>query len=75
VMVDDGVDIAPRAGEIIVGANHARALRQEPLAQMRPEEAGSSGHQYAGFKVHLARIRDEITARSRGARLVPSAGI
>jgi hypothetical protein len=42
---------------------------------MRPEEAGSSGHQYAGFKVHLARIRDEITARSRGARLVPSAGI
>jgi hypothetical protein len=42
---------------------------------MRAEEAGSSSYKHAGFKVHLARIRDEITARSRGARLVPSAGI
>ena len=66
VVIEHGVDIAPRAGEIIVGADDARALRQQPLAQMRTEKAGAAGHQHTGFKMHRRPLPGEFLSNRNG---------
>ena len=46
------VDIAPRAGEIIIDADDAGAGVKQTLAEMRAEKSGAAGDQYALFEVH-----------------------
>ena len=44
-MVEQMGDVAPRAGEKIVDAEHVVAGLQKPFAQMRAEKAGAAGDQ------------------------------
>ena len=53
MVIERCVDIAPRAGEIVVDADDAGALFQQPLAQVRAEKSGAAGYQHAGFKMHV----------------------
>jgi len=52
MMVEHAVDIAPGAGEIIIGADNAGAALEQALAQVRAEKPGAPGHQHAFFQVH-----------------------
>ena len=53
VMVEQMVDVAPRAGEEIVDAYDIRAVRNQPFTEMRTEKAGPPGNHDAGFKMHV----------------------
>ncbi len=44
-MADEMRDVVLATGEIVVHAQHVVAVAQQPLAQMRSEEAGAAGHQ------------------------------
>ena len=46
-VADEVRDVVFRAGEEVVHAQHVVALGQEPLAQVRADEAGAAGHQNA----------------------------
>jgi hypothetical protein len=48
-------DVGLAAGEIIVHRKDVVTVRQQPLAQMRAEEAGPAGHQDASTE--LAQMR------------------
>ena len=43
-MILQMLDILLRAGEQVVNAQDFVAVAQQPIAQMRPQEAGASGH-------------------------------
>src|SRR5262245_48318632 len=51
------LDVAPGAGEKVVDADHFRALRQQPVAQMRAQKAGAAGHHDALLEVHEPKRR------------------
>ena len=53
LVLDEMLDVAPRAGEEIIDAQHIGAFPQQPLAKMRAEEARASGDQHARFKMHV----------------------
>ena len=44
VVVEQGGDVAPTPGEVVVHAQHVVALRQEPRAQVRTEEPRTARH-------------------------------
>ena len=52
LLADQMLDVAPRAGEKIVDADDFGALREQPVAQMRAEEAGAAGHHDALLQMH-----------------------
>ena len=52
VVVEQVIDIAPRAGEIIVDAQHAGAALEQAVAKVRAEKSGAPGHQHACFEMH-----------------------
>jgi hypothetical protein len=56
VVIEQMVDIALRAGEEVVDANDVRALREQAIAEVRAEEAGAPGNQYARFKRHVPQL-------------------
>jgi len=58
LMAQKMFDIAPRAGEEIVHAQHFMAARQQGLAQEGADKAGAAGHQNALFQI---RPRPPIT--------------
>ena len=59
-VIEQVFNIAARAGEEIIDANHHGSSRQQALAQMGAEKAGAAGNQYAFLDVH------HITPRCRG---------
>ncbi len=48
LVADQVVDVLAAAGDQVVDADHAVALGQQPLAQVRAEEAGAAGHHRGG---------------------------
>ena len=52
LVVEQMLDVAPRAGEEIVEADDLRALRQQALAEMRAEKAGAAGDQNTLLQMH-----------------------
>ena len=54
-MAEQVLDIALGAGEQVVDAEHLMALAEQPVAQVRAEEAGAAGHQDALAAVVEAR--------------------
>jgi hypothetical protein len=66
-------DVAPRRGVEIIDAEHVLALGQQPLAQVRAEEAGAAGDQDAfahrailpAAAISFAIIRQMTTLNSR----------
>ena len=49
---DQMLDIASRAGEEIVGAEHLVAARQQTLAKMRAEKASAAGDENSLVRMH-----------------------
>jgi hypothetical protein len=43
-IVEQVGDVGRRAGEEVVNAQHLTAVLEHPLAQVRAEEAGATGH-------------------------------
>ena len=70
-------DVALAAGEVVVDAEHVVALGQQPLAQVRPEEAGAAGDQdLAHGPCRTARVQAQVTARpARGSRSVAAVDV
>lgn len=56
MMIEDAIEIAPRASEEIIGADHARALFDQALAKMRTEKSSSASHQHAILKMHSDKL-------------------
>ena len=56
LVIEQVLDIAPRTGEEIIGAKHIGAFRQQALAKMRAEEAGSAGHERGWHAATLAAV-------------------
>jgi hypothetical protein len=52
LVAEQMLDVAAGAAEEVVDADDVGALGQEPLAQMRAEEAGAAGDQDALFQMH-----------------------
>jgi hypothetical protein len=50
-MTEQVLDIAARAGEEIVDAEHFIAVGEQAVARMRAEKAGPAGHQHPFGKV------------------------
>jgi hypothetical protein len=61
------IDVAPRAGEEVIDAYDDSTIREQPLTEVRTEEASPTGNQYPRFKVH-AQNPGELRnyGRSRG---------
>ena len=51
-LANEMLDVATRAGEEIVDADDVRPLLEQPVAQMRAEEAGAAGHHDALLQMH-----------------------
>ena len=49
-------DIAARSGEEIVDAEYVVSPRDQAFAQMRADEAGSAGDQYAAVERHESSL-------------------
>jgi hypothetical protein len=52
VVVEQVLDVAARAGEVIIDARHAGAIFEQTIVKMRAEKSGAPGHQHACFKMH-----------------------
>ena len=52
VVIDHAIDIAARAGEIIVDADDVGPIFEQTLAKMRAEKTGASSHNHACFEMH-----------------------
>jgi hypothetical protein len=63
-------DVAFGAGEEVVDTDKVGAALQQALAQMRPEEAGPTGHQNALFEMHARSVHHEsgVARRRRDRR-------
>ena len=56
LVVEEVLDVASGAGEEIVDAEHLVAALEQPVGEVRPEEACSAGNQNSSFKVHCATL-------------------
>jgi hypothetical protein len=52
LMAEQMLDIAARAGEEVIDAQHLAARLQQPFAEMRSEKSGPTGDQDPAFKMH-----------------------
>src|ERR1700722_13131223 len=87
MMIEDAIEIAPRACEEIIGADDACPLFDQALAKVRAEKSSSAGHQHASLKMHREKLRVNralgSALRDRGAwdrgyaadRTMPSYGL
>jgi hypothetical protein len=48
--------ISARSGKEIVDAENGRSVRQQALAKVRSDEAGTASNQYARFKMHVRSL-------------------
>jgi hypothetical protein len=56
MVIEQMIDVAPRAGEEVIDAYDDSAIRQQPLAEVRTEEASPPGNHYPCFKMHVLAI-------------------
>lgn len=61
------VDVAPRAGEQIVRAQHLMPLAEQPVDQVRSDEPGSSRYQDAFAAIIESRQAGDLPERIVGA--------
>ena len=59
-------DVVLAAGEVVVDAQHVVAVAQQPLAEMRAEEAGAAGHQHPFARQSHQFLPPRQVARSAG---------
>jgi hypothetical protein len=52
MVIEQVIDVAARAGEEVIDAYDDSTIREQPLTEVRTEEARPPGNQYPRFKVH-----------------------
>jgi len=57
MVIEQVIDVVPRAGEEVVDAYDDSTIREQPLTEVRTEEASPAGNQYPRFKVHAQNPR------------------
>jgi hypothetical protein len=69
-MVEQVLDVATAAGEVVIEADDVVPGRDQAVAEMGAEEAGPTGDEDALLADHHIRLRPDIVARAAGDRKV-----
>ena len=54
LVIEEVLDVASRAGKEIVDAEHLAAALEQPVGEVRPEEAGATRNKNSSLEMHTA---------------------